>query len=189
MANESRPRRSRPPATPSNTATTGVILVIAAVVIAVLLFNAGGGTAKGSDPDQTAADAAKGASASTTTSTLPPVATTPPAALVVVVANGSGVPGRAKVTAEKLATVGYTTTKAVDGTSSPTTIVYFSPDHDADAALLVQTMGLPVDRIQPIPEPSPLKKPDATANLILLVGADFDPATATFATPTTAPTN
>lgn len=189
MANESRSRQARTPATPQNSATMGVILVVAAVVIAILLFNAGGGESKADDSDKTAAESATGDDGSTTTSALPVAVTTPPANLFVVVGNGSGVTGRAKATAEKLGTVGYSNTKFVDGNPTPNTIVYFSPNFEADALVLTQYLGLTEDRAQPLPDPSPLKTPEPTASLTVLVGADFDPAIATFTTTTVGPTN
>lgn len=187
MANESRARQSRPPATPQNSATMGVILVVAAAVIAILLFNAGGGEAADGDPDQTAAEAANGGGA-TTTSTIPAIVTTPPGNLEVVVGNGSGVAGRAKATAEKLSPLGYTNIQYVDGNASPTTVVYFTEGHDVDAIVLTQILGLTEDRAQPMPAQSPLKEAIPTAALTVLVGTDFDPAVATFTT-TTVPTN
>lgn len=187
MANESRSRQSRQPATPQNSAVMGVVLVVAAVVIALLLFNAGGGSSKAEEPDRTAAESANGDSTTTVASTAPPTLT-PPGNLMLVVGNGSGVKGRAKATTDKLATFGYTNNKAVDGNSTPNTIVYFQPGLDADALALATLIGLPPDRVQPLGEPSPLITPEPTANLVLLVGPDFDPATAPFTT-TTAATN
>ena len=189
MANESRSRQPRPPATPQNSATMGVILVVAAAVIAILLFNAGGGAAKDDNTAKTAAEAANGGKSGTTTTTAPAAVTTPPGQLEVVVGNGSGVAGRAKATAEKLNPLGYTNTKFVDANSSPTTVVYFSAGHDADAVALAQLLGLTDDRAQPLPAQSPLKEPVPTAALTVLVGTDFDPATAPFATTSAAPTN
>jgi len=188
MANETRARQSRPPATPQNSATMGVILVIAAVIVGVLLFNAGGGNSKDSDTDKTAAESANGGKSSTTTTSAPPVQTTPPASLEVVVGNGSGITGRAKTTSEKLAGLGYSNIKFVEGNPTPSTLVYFSAGHDADALALAQQMGLGADRVQPVPAQSPLKTPAPTAALIVLVGADFDPATAVFGT-TVPPSN
>ena len=164
----------------------GVILVIAAAVIALLLFNAGGGTSTASDDGKTPAESANGST--TTTSTIPTAVTAAPGNLEVVVGNGSGAAGRAKVTTEKLAPLGYTNTKYVDANSSPTTIIYFSPGHDADALALAQVMGLGGDRVQPLPAQSPLKEAVPTAALTVVVGTDFDPATAPFTAPTT-PTN
>lgn len=189
MANESRARQPRSTATPQNSATMGVILVIAAAVIAILLFNAGGGTAVSAGEDKTAAESANGGSATTTTSTTIPVPATPPAALEVVVGNGSGVTGRAKTTSEKLSALGYTNIKFVEGNPSPTTLVYFSPGHDADAVALAQQMGLGDDRAQPLPAETPLKEAAPTAMLTVLVGADFDPATQVFGTTVPPPTN
>jgi hypothetical protein len=189
MANEARNRQSRQPATPQNSATMGVILVVAAVVIALLLFNAGGGGSTSTDSGKTAAEVANGDKGTTTSSTPPAPATTPPASLTVVVGNGSGVTGRAKTVSEKLSAVGYTTIKFADGTATPNTIIYFAAGHDADALYLAQTMGYGTDRVQPLEGKTPLKTADPTAVIVVLVGADLDPATATFTPPTSAPTN
>lgn len=179
MAGDSGARSGRAATTPQNSATMGVILVVAAVVVAILLFNAGGGNAADSDGDRTAAEAARGSSGGTTTTTAVPD-TTPPANLVVAVGNGSGVGGRAKATADALAMLGYTNNKAVDGESTATTIVYFLPGLDADAAALAAKMGLSPDRAVPMPDPIPLKESVEGAQLVVLVGGDFDPATANF---------
>lgn len=188
MANESPRRQQRPPATPQNSAAMGVILVVAAVFIAILLFNAGGGNAADTNDGRTAAESANGGRATTTTTTAPPAVTTPPANLQVVVANGSGVSGRAKATAEKLNVLGYTNTQAVDGTATPTTMVYFAEGLEADGIALVRQINLPDDRAQAMPATQPLNTPVPGAALILLVGADFDPANAVFGS-TTVPTN
>jgi len=190
MANTTRTRQSRQPDTGSNSAAMGVILVVAAVVIALLLFNAGGGNEVASDGDRTAAESATetGDEAATTTTSTIPVVTTPPANLEVLVGNGSGATGRAKTTAEKLLPLGYSNTKAVDGKDSPTTIVYFAAGFDPDALMLAAAMNLQPASVQPLPAETPLKVPVGTANLVVLIGTDFDPATATFGA-TTVPTN
>ncbi|MFN8052756.1 MAG: LytR C-terminal domain-containing protein [Acidimicrobiales bacterium] len=187
MANEPRTRQSRSATTPQNSAAMGVILVIAAVFLAILLFNAGGGTAK-EVTDKTAAETAKGSGKGTTTTSSTPVVTTPPASLKVLVGNGSGVTGRAKSTADKLAALGYTDIKAVDGKSTATTVVYFATGLDNDGIALARQMNLSDDRAQPLPADSPLKVPVGDAKLVVLVGTDFDPATAAFGS-TTVPSN
>ncbi len=189
MANESRTRQGRSPATPQNSATMGVILVVAAVVIAILLFNAGGGTTTRVDGDQTAAESANGSDKPATTTTTTPPSTTPPASLAVLVGNGSGVTGRAKATAEKLTALGYSNIKAVDGKDTATTVIYFAPGLDADGIALARLMNLTDDRAQALPAESPLKQAVGDAKLVVLVGSDFDPNTAVFGTTTTAPGN
>jgi hypothetical protein len=185
MANESRSRRGRAPATAQNSATLGVILVVFAVIIAILLFNAGGGNAADDGGDKTAAESANGSRESTTT-TEATVETIPPGNLTVVVGNGSGISGRAKATADKLTPLGYTNIQAVDGKSTATTMVYYAEGFEADAKALAATMGLPDDRTQPLPAESVLQEPVEGAQLVVLVGPDFDPATAQIGVPTTA---
>lgn len=188
MANESRGRQQRPPATPQNSAAMGVILVVAAVFVAVLLFVAGGGNAEPSDTGETAAESANGGRSTTTTSTIPVAVTTPPGNLKLVVANGSGARGRAAATAEKLNALGYSNTAPVDGTATPNTVVYFAEGLEADAIALLRQINFPEDRAQVMPAQQPLVTPVPDASLILLVGSDFDPATAVFGS-TTVPTN
>lgn len=182
MANEPRRGRARPAPTPQNSATMGVILVVVAVVVAILLFSVGGGNATGGD-DRTPAESAAEGRTTTIPTTDPPLVTTPPANLVVYAANGSGVSGRAGATAEKLTAIGYTNIKAVDGTSTPTTMVYFAAGLENDALALARAMGLPDDRVAAMPDPSPLKVPANDAALIVLIGTDFDPATAVITPP------
>lgn len=188
MANESRQRQGRAPATPPNTAAMGVILVVAAVFVAILLFNAGGGESADTGKDRTPAEQATGSDKTTTTTSTIPVVTTPPASLNVVVGNGSGVTGRAKKTADKLGGLGYTKIKAVDGKNTATTTVYFVAGLENDALALTRLMGLPDERAQPMPGETPLQVPVGDAQIVVLVGTDFDPATAALGA-TSAPTN
>jgi hypothetical protein len=186
MANESRTRQGRPPAASQNSAWLGVILVLFAALVAILLFAKGGGNASDDGGDRTAAQAANGSKSSKTTTTSTPPATTPPGNLVVLVGNGSGVSGRAKATMDKLTNLGYTNIKAVDGKDSGTTIVYFAAGFEEDAKALAAQMNLPAERVQALPAETPLKVPVNDAQLVALVGSDFDPATAQFGTTTTA---
>ena len=188
MANEPRQRQGRTPATPPNTAARGVILVVAAVFVAILLFNAGGGESTDTGKDRTPAEQATGSDKTTTTTSTIPVVTTPPANLNVVVGNGSGVTGRAKKTSDKLAGLGYSKIKAVDGKSTTTTTVYFVPGMEDDALALVRLMGLPDERAQPMPGETPLQVPVGEAQIVVLVGTDFDPDTAPVGV-TSTPTN
>lgn len=182
MANEPRQGRGRATPTPQNSAAMGVILVVVAVVVAILLFSVGGGNVT-ADDDRTPAESAADGRTTTVPTTEAPLVTTPPANLVVYAANGSGVSGRAGATSEKLNAIGYTNVKAVDGTSTPTTMVYFAAGLENDALSLARAMGLPDDRIADMPSPSPLKVPANDAALIVLIGTDFDPATAVFTPP------
>jgi hypothetical protein len=188
MANESRSRQGRQPAASQNSATLGVILVVFAVFIAILLFNAGGGNASG-DSDKTAAESANASNKSSTTTSAAPPSTTPPAAVKLLVGNGSRITGRAKTTADKLKALGYTNISAVDGKDTATTMVYFAAGHEADAQAVAAQMQLTPDRVQPVPAgDSPLKVPVGDAAVVVLVGPDFDPATAPIGT-TSTPSN
>lgn len=174
MASE-RSRGSSRTATPENSATMGVILVVVALFVGVILLVKGGGDAK----DDTSKESGSGQTADgtkKTTTTMPP-STIPPAQLEVIAANGSGVSGRAKRTAELLKGVGYTNVKYVDGTATQSSMVFYVADAQADAAGVAAALNLPADRVQPMPQTVPLKDSQlGTAKVLVLVGPDFDPA-------------
>lgn len=179
MATEPRRRTARAPQTPQNSTKLGVILVVAAVLVGVLIFSVGGGTDDGDD-GRTAAEQAQGDDGTTET-TEPEVltpTTQPVATLRLVIANGSGVSGRAGLTKERFDPLGYANSAAVDGSATETTFVYFAPGFDADANSIATIMGLTADRVAAMPQPQPLKTPDPAAQVIVLLGKDFDPATA-----------
>ena len=186
MANEAASRQGRNPATPQNSAAMGFILVIAGVVIALLLFVAGGNSndsvANGSGATGAGAGAGGGGSASksTTTTTAPAPKITDPAALALVVGNGSGKTGRGKKTAAKLIASGYVKATGVDGKPSAVTTIYFIDGAKDDAVAVARSMGLGEDHVAQMPAATPLKVPVGAARVVVLVGLDVDPATATF---------
>lgn len=185
MATEPRRRTARAPQTAQNSPKLGFILVAAAVLVGVLIFAVGGGTGD-DDGGRTAADQAQGDD-TTAESTEPEVivpVTQPPASLRLIIANGSGISGRAGDTKGRFDPLGYANSAAVDGNSTETTFVYFAPGFDADAAAIATLMGLGADRVQAVPQPQPLKTPDPSAQVIVLLGKDFDPATAPWAAAT-----
>lgn len=189
MATEPRRRNARAPQTAQNSPQLGFILVAAAVLVGLLLFAVGGGTEE--NDDRTAAEQAQGGSDAAPDSTEPEVttpSTTPIAQLRLVVANGSRISGRAGATKSKFEPIGYGNVAAVDGTETEATYVYFAPGFEADAQTVASTMGLPPDRVQAMPQPQPLKTPDPSAQVIVLLGKDFDPATAAWS-PTPGATN
>ena len=181
MASETRTRQGRPPTTPQNSAAMGFILVIAGVVVALLLFYSGGGNAAPGNEGRTAAEIAAGESGSTTTTSgVPVLNVTPPAALELTVGNGSGVAGRGKETAERLAGLGYALATAVDGKPTAVTTIYAVEGAQDDGVAIATAMGLPTDRVAAMPAESPLKVEVGTARVVALVGTDFDPDAAVF---------
>ena len=184
MANETATRQGRSPATPQNSAAMGFILVIAGVVIALLLFVAGGNSndsgSNGSGATGAGAGGGASSSKSTTTTTAPAPKITDPAALALVVGNGSGKTGRGKKTAAKLIASGYVKATGVDGKSSAVTTIYFIDGAKDDAVAVAKSMGLGEDHVAQMPPETPLKVPVGDARVVVLVGLDFDPDTATF---------
>lgn len=185
MATSDRPRGGSRATTPENSATMGVILVMVALVVGLFLLVKGGGDAKDETTKEPGSGQTDGGGTAKTTSTVPP-STIPPAQLEVIAANGSGVSGRAKRTAELLKGVGYANVKYVDGTATATSMVFYVPDAQADAAGVAASLGLPSDRVQPMPQAIPLKDSQlGTAKVLVLVGPDFDPANPPPVTPST----
>ncbi|HPB44515.1 MAG TPA: LytR C-terminal domain-containing protein [Microthrixaceae bacterium] len=176
MATQQRRRPARAPQTPQNSTQLGVILVVVAVVVALLLFTVGGGS-DSSDDDLTAADQVQQGATTTSTPEVETVTTTPPAALKLVVANGSSVKGRAGATAERFNGLGYAAS-AVDGTSTATTVIYYVEGMEADGVAVAGVMGFGPDRTALMPAAQPLQTPDPAAQVIVLIGPDFDPGTA-----------
>jgi len=184
MANQTRSRSNRQPATPQNSQIMGVVLVVAGFLVALLLLIGGGGTddKAAGDGGDTSTDGTSPDTEETTTTAAP--VTTPPANLVITVGNGSGVSGRAKKTAELLVSKGYPNSTAVDGVPTQTTQFYFIPGATDDAKAVAATLGFGADRVLPLPAPVPLKNPDiGGARVVVLVGPDFDPAAAPAAQP------
>jgi hypothetical protein len=188
MSSEERPRssgrsqrRPRRPETPKNNPRLGALLVGAAAFVGLLLFIAGGGGTSAADgngngnggPSATAQNGDEPASDSSTTA---PPATTPPSDLEIIAANGAGVSGLAGETGDILAAAGYTNVLAVDGTSTPTTQVYFVEGSEVDAAFITDVLKLSVDRLVPMPDPPPLSNAElGTAKVLVLLGPDFKP--------------
>lgn len=153
----------------------GVILVLIALVVGIFLLVKGGGDdAASTNPDRPAAGETP--SEASTTTTAPPV-TVPVAQLEVIVANGSGVAGRAKRTAELLKGAGYATVSFVDGNTTTVSQVFFIGEAQADAAGVAAALNLPADRVVPMPQAVPLNDSQmGTSKVLVLVGPDFDPA-------------
>ena len=130
-----------------------------------------------------------------------------PAQVKVLVLNGSGKAGVAKSGADVLKAANYTTLEPSNakGGTIATSVVYFVPGYDADAATVTAKLGLQASAAQPLPTPPPAEVADPKdANIVVLVGSDApiaggagagttsstSPASSTTApTATTAPAN
>ena len=68
----------------------------------------------------------------------------------------------------------------VDGKPSAVTTIYFIDGAKDDAVAVARSMGLGEDHVAQMPAATPLKVPVGAARVVVLVGLDFDPDTATF---------
>jgi hypothetical protein len=167
-----------------------VLLVgIAVVVGIVLLHRVGGGTTRVA-AKVTTTTVKPGGTATTVTTPSTTAAVRPPAQVKVLVANGSGVTGLAGLVATRLHSAGYDTLASVNATQRvATSIVYYAPGYDREAAALAQTLGLPPTAVQALPTPAPVASL-SSANILVVVGPDLAQGGATTTTvhaPTTVP--
>ena len=112
-----------------------------------------------------------------TTSPTPSTGIVPhdPAQVKVLVLNGSGKSGVAKSAADLLKAANYTTLEPgnAKGGTIATSVVYFVPGYDADAAMVTAKLGLQASAAQPLPTPPPAEVADAKdANIVVVVGSD-----------------
>jgi hypothetical protein len=186
-----RRRSAEPVANPAR----GAALVVVAVVIGLFLLrngldtseaitNQGGGGSEATDEatDDTATD---DVAEETTTTTL---ASRAPADVPTIVLNGSGVPGAAGRYSEFLAGLGYTLTNPAGDNAdanTDTTLVYYVPGFEAEAAALVTAIGAP-DTVVPATLPTAPPGPIAGASVVIVLGADLGNTTPTTAAATDA---
>lgn len=181
-----RPRGSRGPG--PGPGPRGLALLAVAVVLGVALLQT-------LDSPPTAPGAA---SASTTTNepfvdslpsetTLPiAAAARPPAEVRVLVVNAAGTNGLAKTKSEVIKAGGYTMltpTTAEGGIKLVATAVQYAGDYMEDAKGVAQLLGLSPDVVRGLNEPPVASAALATANVVVILGADLDaPSTATTTT-------
>lgn len=179
MTTTQRPRQ-QPSGPAPDPATRGLILVAVAVVIGIILLVKGGGIGVDrSDADLEISSGSGDTAETTTTTTEPPAPSTsvPAASLKVVALNGAGINGYAGRAQQVLSVAGYSATTV--GTASQrteTTIVYFAPGYEADAAAVAAVLGLGADVVQPMPEGDSLASNSselpADTNVIVWLGPD-----------------
>lgn len=175
----------------------GILLLLLAVGIGVLLLAGTDQTAPadrllattaGDDPD--AGEGATGSSTTTsTTGATPPTVPVPlrPARDVkVLVANGTSVGGAGRAVTEVLRPPGYNLINPVDATNPrfDTTIVYFAPGYEPDAAAIAQALEVPATAVKEMPTEVPVRT-QTDANVLVVVGAELAGRTAAPATTTT----
>lgn len=189
-------RRPEPTANPAR----GAALVVVAVVIGLFLLRNGldtseaittnGGPTQSSD-DGGASDGGDSTDDGTgeTTTTLPAVR--PPAEVPTIVLNGTTVGGVAKAYSDALATAGYQLTNP-DGANADadtaTTLVYFIPGFEAEAAAVATAIAAPAT-VVPAALPTPPPGQISGASVVVVIGTDIASITpTTVATTTTAAT-
>lgn len=168
----------------------GLALIVLALVIGVLLLTQGLGdgdntqnvaTADTTVPttEATVADTTtdNGAAAVITTvpttaapTTVAPVPSRTAAETGVIVANGNGGKGVAGAASQVLIRLGYNALRPVDTVRRPATIVYFVPTWDAEAKGVAQSLGIPTDRVQPVPAEPGVQL--GTATVLVILGQD-----------------
>lgn len=160
----------------------GALLIAVAVVVGVVLLGKGFDTGflptTSDTPSEQAADddEVDGGAEESTTTTSPP--TTHAANQVrVIVLNGGGPTGAANASTTTLGTTGYTTLEA--GNSDPpvpATVVYFTPEYQADAKAVATSLGITAEP-QPMPAtPPPGAPPAGEVDVVVILGPDFTPA-------------
>jgi LytR cell envelope-related transcriptional attenuator len=162
----------------------GAALLVVAVLIGAFLlwqgFDNGSSTAGAADQtnltptDEPSASEPTVATTpeSTTTSALP----RPPAEVKVLVANGTDVKGTATQFSQKLATEGYVTSDPGTGDNSDytTSVVYYSPDYEAEAAAVASAVGIDSANVKPMPDPVPTKDGSLReASVLVIIGSDL----------------
>jgi len=152
----------------------GALLIAAAVLLGFGLLANGF-----SDDHSILSDSGPTPTTSKSTTTVPTGSTVvqphDPAQVKVLVLNGSGKSGIAKAGADLLKAANYTTLEPgnAHGSTVTTSVVYFVPGYDADAAAVTAKLGLPASAAQPLPTPPPTEVGDPKdAHIIVVVGTD-----------------
>lgn len=172
----------RRPAEPTANPARGAALVVVAVVIGLFLLRNGLDTSeavtstRGTDrsssdgTDDSGTDGTDG----TTTTTVP---ARQPAEVPTIVLNDSGVAGAAGKYSQALAAAGYQLTNPEGANAdapgdAATTIVYFAPGFETDAAAVATVIGA-AEAIVPLPLPTTPPGPIASASVVVVIGTDL----------------
>jgi hypothetical protein len=195
----------RRPSEPTVNPARGAALVVVAVVIGLFLLREGldtseAVTSNSSDQGSDSSDSEEGSDSTdegegTTTTT---VATRAPEDVPTIVLNNSGVAGAAGGYSDALAAAGYNLTnpdganadEAANPGDSATTVIYFAPGFEADAAAVGAAIGAPAT-VVPTALPTTPPGPIAGASVVVVLGTDLanvPPPTGGDTTTTTAAT-
>jgi hypothetical protein len=168
----------------------GALLLFVAVVLGIFLLN------KTDEPQATTVSQRTATTNRTTstTSTLPVVVPTSIAAhspreVKVLAANGTNTAGVGARVKDVLLKAEYNALAPIDAKTKPakTSVVYFTPGYDRDAAAIATLFGLAPTIAQPMPTPATTLVADTRgANVILLAGEDLLPKLPATTTTTTA---
>lgn len=182
-----RRRHAEPTANPAR----GAALVVVAVVIGLFLLRNGLDTSEaittnggGDKPATDASDSTDGGTATdggtdgTTSTTL---ASRPPAEVPTIVLNGTSTGGTAKKYSDVLASLGYTLTNPTGANAdagTATTLIYFAPEFEAEAAAVATAIGAPAT-VVPTALPTTPPGPIADASVVVVIGTDLASITPT----------
>ena len=186
----------RRPTEPTVNPARGAALVVVAVLIGLFLLREGLDTSEAvstdpseqSDGPSDSGDTTDGTDEGedTTSTTL---AIRPPAEVPTIVLNDSGIAGAAGTYSDVLLGAGYQLTNP-DGANADaegdaaTTIVYFAPDFEAEAAAVAAAIGAP-ETVVPTALPTTPPGPIAGASVVVVLGTDLASVTPTTTATTT----
>jgi len=165
----------------------GIAVLVVAVLIGVLLLwkagDNGSNTAVASTGPTTTIDISGLTSTtlagSDTTTTTQASDGNQPSDVKVLVLNGSGKAGVAATNSTAIGQKGYTMLPPTNAAkNASTTSVYYAPNYQADAAAIAALLGKTPDSVLPMPT-TPLGAGSATANVVVVLGADTAPASGT----------
>lgn len=182
-------------------------LIAIAALIGIILLHHNGSTSATTVSAHATTTAAP-SQPSSTTATTPPTSSAalrPPSSVKVLVANGTvsggtgtggtattgtagssaGSPHLAGSISSTLHAQGYDTLAPINATQNVTaTIVYFQPGYEKEAAVLAQSLALPVSAVQSMPAQPPVPSLNG-ANVLVVAGPDLARSAATTTTTTT----
>ncbi len=177
----------RRPAEPTANPARGAALVVVAVLVGLFLLRNGLDTSEAvtTNPGEGRSDSSDSTDTDegtddTTTTTAP--AARPPDQVPTIVLNDSGVGGAAKKYSDVLAGLTYQLTNP-DGANADaegdaaTTIVYFAPGFEKEAAAVATAIGVP--DLAPTALATPAPGPIAGASVVVVIGIDLANVTPT----------
>ena len=185
----------RRPTEPTANPARGVALVVVAVVIGLFLLRNGLDTSEaitsnGGDGQATDASGSTDSSDPTdegtdgTTTTTPE--SRPPAEVPTIVLNGTTTGGTAKKYSDALASLDYKLTNPAGANAdadTATTLIYFAPGFEAEAAAVATAIGAPATAV-PVALPATPPGPIAGASVVVVIGTDLASVTPTTAAAT-----